>query len=176
MTRRTHVAIDIGASSGRHVLGWLEDGKLCLREMYRFENGADMRDGMLVWDHARLEREIVAGLKACRDAGETPETVAIDTWGVDYALLDESGALLGDTIAYRDKRTRATENTLDDAAELAPDRLFERFYRADAARTQKTGGYGIGLSAAKAIADAHRGSISACLENGAAEIVFTVVL
>lgn len=116
MTRRTHVAIDIGASSGRHVLGWLEDGKLCLREMYRFENGADMRDGMLVWDHARLEREIVAGLKACRDAGETPETVAIDTWGVDYALLDESGALLGDTIAYRDKRTRATENTLDDAA------------------------------------------------------------
>ena len=96
MTRRTHVAIDIGASSGRHVLGWLEDGKLCLREMYRFENGADMRDGMLVWDHARLEREIVAGLKACRDAGETPETVAIDTWGVDYALLDESGALLGD--------------------------------------------------------------------------------
>ncbi len=116
MTRHTHVAIDIGASSGRHVLGWLEDGKLCLREMYRFENGADMRDGMLVWDHARLEREIVAGLKACRDAGETPETVAIDTWGVDYALLDESGALLGDTIAYRDKRTRATENTLDDAA------------------------------------------------------------
>lgn len=68
------------------------------------------------------------------------------------------------------------KNTLDDAAELAPDRLFERFYRADAARTQKTGGYGIGLSAAKAIVDAHRGRISACLENGAAEIVFTVVL
>lgn len=116
MTRRTHVAIDIGASSGRHVLGWIENGKICLREMYRFENGADLKDGHLYWDHARLEREIVRGLQACRQAGECPETVGIDTWGVDYALLDASGALTGDTAAYRDSRTAGIPDTLDDDA------------------------------------------------------------
>ena len=116
MTRRTHVAIDIGASSGRHVLGWLENGKICLREMYRFENGADLKNGHLYWDHTRLEREIVNGLRACREAGECPETVGIDTWGVDYALLDASGALTGDTAAYRDSRTAGIPDTLDDDA------------------------------------------------------------
>lgn len=114
MTRRTHVAIDIGASSGRHVLGWLENGKICLREMYRFENGADLKNGHLYWDHTRLEREIVNGLRACREAGECPETVGVDTWGVDYALLDASGALTGDTAAYRDSRTAGIPDTLDD--------------------------------------------------------------
>lgn len=116
MTRRTHVAIDIGASSGRHVLGWLENGKICLREMYRFENGADLKNGHLYWDHARLEQEIVNGLRACREAGECPETVGVDTWGVDYALLDASGALTGDTAAYRDSRTAGIPGTLDDDA------------------------------------------------------------
>ena len=116
MTRRTHVAIDIGASSGRHVLGWLENGKICLRKMYRFENGADLKNGHLYWDHTRLEREIVNGLRACREAGECPETVGIDTWGVDYALLDASGALTGDTAAYRDSRTAGIPDTLDDDA------------------------------------------------------------
>ncbi len=116
MTRRTHVAIDIGASSGRHVLGWLENGKICLREMYRFENGADLKNGHLYWDHTRLEREIVNGLRACHEAGECPETVGIDTWGVDYALLDASGALTGDTAAYRDSRTAGIPDTLDDDA------------------------------------------------------------
>ena len=116
MTRRTHVAIDIGASSGRHVLGWLENGKICLREMYRFENGADLKNGHLYWDHARLERGIVNGLRACHEAGECPETVGIDTWGVDYALLDASGALTGDTAAYRDSRTAGIPDTLDDDA------------------------------------------------------------
>ena len=116
MTRRTHVAIDIGTSSGRHVLGWLENGKICLREMYRFENGADLKNGHLYWDHTRLEREIVNGLRACHEAGECPETVGIDTWGVDYALLDASGALTGDTAAYRDSRTAGIPDTLDDDA------------------------------------------------------------
>lgn len=114
MMKHTHVAVDIGASSGRHVLGWLEEGKIHLKEMYRFENGATPRNGHLCWDHERLTREIIAGLKACREAGEAPETVAIDTWGVDYALLDEGGALLGDTLAYRDGRTQEIWRTLDD--------------------------------------------------------------
>lgn len=114
--RKTHVAIDIGASSGRHVLGWMENGKLCLKEMYRFENGADLKNGHLYWDHARLEKEIVAGLRACADAGEQPQTVGIDTWGVDYALLDADGQLTGDTAAYRDSRTAGIPDSLDDDA------------------------------------------------------------
>ena len=116
MTRRTHVAIDIGASSGRHVLGWLEDGRLQLKEMYRFENGAEMKDGHLCWDCQRLNREIVAGLKACYDAGERPATAAIDTWGVDYVLLDAAGKPFCETYAYRDSRTQGLPETLDQDA------------------------------------------------------------
>lgn len=116
MTRHTHVAIDLGASSGRHVLGWIEDGTLRLKEMYRFENSAGFRGKHLCWDHAALRKEIIAGLKACHDAGECPETVAIDTWGVDYALLDDKGELLSDIIAYRDGRTNGIRETLDDDA------------------------------------------------------------
>lgn len=114
MITHSHVAIDLGASSGRHVLGWIENGTLRLKEMYRFENGAELRGKHLCWDHAALRREIIAGLKACHDAGERPETVAIDTWGVDYALLDDTGALLSDTIAYRDGRTQGIRETLDE--------------------------------------------------------------
>ena len=116
MIKHTHVAIDLGASSGRHVLGWLENGKIQLKEMYRFENGASMKNGRLTWDHESLEKNIIAGLKACFDAGECPETVAIDTWGVDYALLDEKGELLDDTIAYRDSRTQGMREKTDDDA------------------------------------------------------------
>lgn len=119
MNKHTHVAIDLGASSGRHVLGWLEDGKIQLKEMYRFENGASMKNGRLTWDHESLEKNIIAGLKACFDAGERPETVAIDTWGVDYALLDAEGRLLDDTIAYRDKRTQGMREKTDDDALFA---------------------------------------------------------
>ena len=119
MAKNTHVAIDLGASSGRHVLGWLEDGKIQLKEMYRFENGAAMKNGFLCWDEKQLTREVIAGLKACREAGEMPETVAIDTWGVDYALMDEKGDLLSDTFAYRDSRTQETWKSLDDDAVYA---------------------------------------------------------
>lgn len=116
MIKHTHVAIDLGASSGRHVLGWMENGKIQLKEMYRFENGASIKNGRLTWDHESLEKNIIAGLKACFDAGECPETVAIDTWGVDYALLDEKGELLDDTIAYRDSRTQGMREKTDDDA------------------------------------------------------------
>lgn len=116
MIGKKHVAIDLGASSGRHVLGWLEDGRLQLKEMYRFENGAEMKDGHLCWDCQRLNREIVAGLKACYDAGERPATAAIDTWGVDYVLLDAAGKPFCETYAYRDSRTQGLPETLDQDA------------------------------------------------------------
>lgn len=61
-----YLAVDIGASSGRHILGHLEDGKMILEEIYRFENGMDKQDGKLLWDTKRLFTEIVNGIKVCK--------------------------------------------------------------------------------------------------------------
>lgn len=99
------LAIDIGASSGRHILGSLEDGKIQLEEIYRFWNGMDKKDGSLCWDVDRLFNEILAGMKKCKEIGKIPESVGIDTWGVDFVLLDEADNIVGETIGYRDHRT-----------------------------------------------------------------------
>ena len=85
---KTYLAVDIGASSGRHILGWLEDGKLKLKEIYRFKNGAEDQNGRLYWDIDRLESEVTDGIAACETA---PESVAVDTWAVDYVLLGKNG-------------------------------------------------------------------------------------
>jgi rhamnulokinase len=100
-----YLAIDIGASSGRHILATLESGKLKLEEVYRFENGMIDKNGSLCWDHQRLFKEIKMGLKRCKELGKIPATMAIDTWGVDHVLLDEDDKVLGDTFGYRDNRT-----------------------------------------------------------------------
>ncbi len=102
---RYYLAVDIGASSGRHILGHLENGRLELEEIYRFENGMDAVDGKLLWDVERLFGEIVNGMKRCREIGRIPASMAIDTWAVDYVLLDEKDQVLGDTFGYRDHRT-----------------------------------------------------------------------
>ncbi len=101
------LAIDIGASGGRHILGKLVDGRLVMREVYRFENGIEEKDGVLTWNIDSLSENIIRGLEACRDAGEIPDTVAIDTWGVDYVLLDERGKPIYPCVAYRDGRNEA---------------------------------------------------------------------
>lgn len=106
------LAVDIGASSGRHILGHIENGRLVTEEVYRFGNGPDERDGALVWDADRLKNEIVAGLKKCAGLGKIPDTMGIDTWGVDYALLDKQGALIGPLYCYRDKRGAAAAAAL----------------------------------------------------------------
>lgn len=100
-----YLAVDIGASSGRHILGHLENGKMILEEIYRFENGMDIRDGKKLWDVRRLFSEIVAGMKKCKEIGKIPVSMSIDTWAVDYVLLDENDRILGDTYGYRDSRT-----------------------------------------------------------------------
>lgn len=99
------LAIDIGASSGRHIVGWLEDGKLNLKEVYRFENGPKQIGDHLYWDAERLFREVVNGLRVAKEQGLTPSYIGIDTWAVDYALLDEDDKLIDDIFCYRDKRT-----------------------------------------------------------------------
>lgn len=104
-----YLAIDIGASSGRHVLGWIEDGKLRLEEVYRFENGLQKRDGHLIWDTQRLFAEILTGMKRCGEIGKIPASVGVDTWALDYVLLDEDNQLLGETYGYRDSRTQGMD-------------------------------------------------------------------
>ena len=101
----TYLAIDIGASSGRHILGHIRDGKIEEKEIYRFTNGANEKNGHLVWDIEHLFDEIVNGLKAAGDLGQAPDYIGIDTWGVDYALLDENDKRIGDIFCYRDGRT-----------------------------------------------------------------------
>lgn len=102
---KTFLAVDIGASSGRHILGFLNGGELTTKEIYRFENGFYEKDGELFWDIDRLCREVTAGLAECKRLGFSPESVAIDTWGVDYVLLGSDGEKLCDPHCYRDNHT-----------------------------------------------------------------------
>ena len=99
------LAVDIGASSGRHILGYLKDGRLVLEEVYRFWNGMDEKDGTLSWDTDRLFREILTGMKKCREIGKIPVSVGVDTWGVDFVLLDKDDNKIGQAVGYRDHRT-----------------------------------------------------------------------
>lgn len=104
-----YLAVDIGASSGRHMLGCLEDGKLRLEEIYRFPNGMKRVDGSLCWDVEALFYEIKEGLKKCKELGKIPSFMGIDTWGVDYVLLDGNDRILGKTYGYRDDRTNGMD-------------------------------------------------------------------
>ncbi len=108
-----YLAVDIGASSGRHMLASLVDGKIVLEEVYRFKNLLAEKNGHLCWDLDRLFGEIVNGLKACKELGKIPYSMGIDTWGVDFVLLDREGKILGDTIAYRDSRTEGMDEKVE---------------------------------------------------------------
>ena len=99
------LAIDIGASSGRHILGHLENGQIISEEIYRFPNGVVNKNGHLVWDINALFNEIINGLKKAKELNKIPSVIGIDTWAVDYALLDKNDQLIGDIYAYRDNRT-----------------------------------------------------------------------
>ena len=116
-----HLAIDIGASSGRCILGWLEGDRMVLEEVHRFANRQVRRNGRDCWDLELLWQGILAGLKACRARGKIPATIGIDTWAVDFVLLDPEGRLLGDAVAYRDSRTEGMDAVVErliPAAEL----------------------------------------------------------
>ena len=104
-----YLAVDIGASSGRHILGWMENGKIQLEEIYRFPNGTSLRNGHQCWDHQGLFSHIVAGLKKAKEIGKVPSYLGIDTWGVDFLLLDKAGKVIGDSVGYRDKRTEGMD-------------------------------------------------------------------
>ncbi len=118
------LAVDIGASSGRHILSHLQDGKLVLEEIHRFENGFEKKNGHLCWDIDHLFDEIVAGMKKCGEIGKIPASVGIDTWGVDFVLLDKDGNRLGDAVSYRDARTQGMDAVLDKI--IPPEKLYAR--------------------------------------------------
>ncbi len=99
------LAIDIGASSGRHIVGWLEDGKIQTREVYRFPNGVTEQDGHLIWDVDALLSHVKAGIAEAKKQYDIG-SLSIDTWGVDYVLMKGDEEVLP-VYAYRDSRTEA---------------------------------------------------------------------
>lgn len=105
-----YLAVDIGASSGRHMLGHLEGGRLVIEEVYRFPNGMKKTPAGLCWDLPSLFKEIKEGLKKCGALGKIPVSTGVDTWAVDYVLLDEGDRVLGDTFGYRDSRTEGMDS------------------------------------------------------------------
>ena len=115
-----YLAVDIGASSGRHILGWIENGKIHLEEVYRFPNGTTLKNGHQCWDHEGLVENVILGLKRCAEIGKIPSYLGIDTWGVDFLLLDGEGKVIGDSVGYRDSRTDGMD-----------EKVYERIPEAD---------------------------------------------
>ena len=111
------MAFDLGASNGRAILGRLEDGKLTMRELHRFENNYIVRDGVFQWNLPYLLEQLKQGFAAFRDAGVGDlDCFGIETWDVVYGLLDENGRLLGNPRAYRyavDEDMQAVWQTVD---------------------------------------------------------------
>ena len=124
MDNKYYLAVDIGASSGRHMLCHLEDHKMVLEEIYRFSNGMTEKNGHKVWDIRRLSDEIKEGMKRCAQLGKIPYSMGIDTWAVDYVLLDENDKVLGDAYAYRDVRTQAMDQEV--YRYISEDELYQK--------------------------------------------------
>ena len=124
LRRDCYAAVDIGASSGRVVVGFVEDGLIRLEEVHRFDNRQVRRNGHDCWGVELLSSELVRGLALCKEAGFAPKSVGIDTWGVDFVLLDAEDNLVGDAVAYRDSRTAGMYEVAD--AIMAPEELYRR--------------------------------------------------
>lgn len=117
-----YLSIDIGASSGRHIVGWKENHEIRTQEVYRFPNGVSEVNGSLTWDIEALENHVRHGFDAAIAAFPKIESLSIDTWGVDYVLLDHDRQV-SPCFAYRDKRT---ETVIPLVHEKMP---FEELYR-----------------------------------------------
>lgn len=119
--RILHLAIDIGASSGRHILGFLENGEIKTKEIYRFPNGVKNVDGHLTWDISSLLSEVKKGIDVALSLYPV-KSLSIDTWGVDYVLLS-GDKVIEPVFAYRDHRT---DEVIDTVHNIMP---FKELYR-----------------------------------------------
>ena len=124
MDTQLRLAIDIGASGGRHILGWLGNGIIELVEVYRFPNGMVKKDGSLCWDVDALFGEVITGLRKCAELKKIPASVGIDAWGVDFVLLDKNGYRMEPAVAYRDDRTIGVDG--DVFRHVPEDELYAR--------------------------------------------------
>ncbi len=121
--QKKFLAVDIGASSGRHIVGWMDGGVLQTEEVYRFPNGVQRVDGHLIWDIDSITAHVKAGIKAALAKHPVIESVSIDTWAVDYVLLKNDQPIYP-CYAYRDSRTQAV---LDEVHSILPfEALYER--------------------------------------------------
>ena len=116
-----YLAIDIGASSGRHIIGYMDSGEIKTVEVYRFKNGVFENNGHLFWNLESLLKEVKTGIKIALEKYPKIESLAIDTWGVDYILM-KNDTIIGKPYAYRDSRT---ENTIPKVHDIIP---FEELY------------------------------------------------
>jgi len=101
-----YLAVDIGASSGRHIVGWMENGEIRTQEVYRFPNGVTDKDGHLIWDIEALTGYVKAGIEEALKAYPQIESLSVDTWAVDYVLIQGDQEVMP-CYAYRDSRTEA---------------------------------------------------------------------
>ncbi|MBQ6559397.1 MAG: rhamnulokinase [Erysipelotrichaceae bacterium] len=115
-----YLAIDIGASSGRHIVGWLEENEIKTEEVYRFHNGVEEKDGHLIWEVGHLLEEVKTGIAIAKQKYKI-ESLSIDTWGVDYVLIKDDEEVCP-VYAYRDART---ERVIEEVHSLIP---FEELY------------------------------------------------
>ena len=121
---KNYLAIDIGASSGRHITGTVKDGKISLEEVYRFENSQIRKDGHDCWDIEKLVASVKAGIDEAMKRCEI-ESIGIDTWGVDFVLLDAEGKLCSDAVAYRDARNNGQDADIE-AKVMSFEELYSR--------------------------------------------------
>ena len=124
MTGRLVAAIDLGASSGRVMVGRVGPDELEVTEVHRFPNDPVRLPDGLHWDILRLYREVLVGLREATRAADGLVSIGVDSWAIDYGLLDEDGSLLGDPYHYRDDRTTAAVGVVHDV--IAPADLYAR--------------------------------------------------
>ncbi|MBQ0023556.1 MAG: rhamnulokinase [Prevotellaceae bacterium] len=124
MATSNFFAVDLGATSGRTILGSIVDGKLVQRELTRFPNNIIQTGGHFFWDIYALFSEIIRGLKVVADEGLEIKSIGIDTWGVDFVFIGSDGGVLRNPYCYRDPHT---DNAMEEYFKLVPkEKVYEK--------------------------------------------------